>query len=292
MNKAWIIGSSGQLGNYLCEQLGPRAQGFDRAQLNLTDLEGLSRALERGEAPSVLINATAYNRVDQAETDRAACLHLNVEVPRALARWCAGHGTRFVHFSSDYVYDGSGVRPWTEEDTPAPVCFYGHSKWLGEQAVREQNPKALVFRTSWVYSHRRENFVLSILKKAETQKELTVVTDQVGNPTYADGLASNTIEILANGKAAGVAGVFNLADQGHVSRFYFAKAILKYAAAYNPRLAEVTVREAKVADFKTPAMRPLNTRLNLEKVKTTFGIELAPWQDHLQECLRRYYADH
>ncbi len=305
MQKIWVIGSEGQLGFYLKER-SPNSLLFSRADLDLekTHLieENLNKALKEFR-PDYLINASAYTKVDLAETERASCQKINVDAPAKMAHWSKQIGARFFHISTDYVYSGLGDKPWTETDEVSPLNFYGLSKLTGERAVLEENSDALIFRTSWVYSHRRENFVLAILKRARTQNFLKVVDDQVGSPTYADHLAEFLLTLAgcdpskalkapnARKEAMGktVSGVYHFADGGYVSRLEFAREILRQASQFEAALKTVEIVPAKTADFPAPAERPLNSRLSLESTQDTFGDVIKPWQQGLTSCLKRIY---
>ncbi len=295
MKLAWIVGANGQLGRALQAQLGARGLALKREGLALDNPEVIGAyldAIERQEgAPSLVINASAYNKVDQAETDKEACLRLNCDVPAALARWCAERGATFFHYSTDFVFDGLGERPWEETDQPSPLSVYGESKWRGEQAVLEENSQALVFRTSWVFSAARENFVLSICKNALVNSQLKVVADQIGSPTFASHLARMSLEIATDPRVleGGLGGIYHLANSGYVSRADFARAILSQAAVFDRRLENVAVEAIATVKSNGGARRPLNSRLSLAKIKSTFNVQPPSWNEGLVECLREVY---
>ncbi|MGE0525493.1 MAG: dTDP-4-dehydrorhamnose reductase [Bdellovibrionales bacterium] len=289
MSRTWVLGPTGQLGFYLVERLGGGARAIGREELDLRDVDQISSRLTilaKAERPGTIVNATAYNAVDRAETEADECMGVNRDAPVAIARWCAEQDVAFVHFSTDFVYSGTGSNIWREEDPALPVNLYGRSKWEGECRVAQAHPGAMIFRTSWVYSHRRSNFVRAILNQARTGRELNVVHDQIGSPTYADNLANYTLQILARP----VGGTYNLADAGYVSRYEFAREILAQASHFEPDLAGVGVRPVDSSTLRLPAARPLNTRLDLTKVRTTFAVVPLEWRQGLSTCLRRMYA--
>lgn len=283
MAPVWVAGSTGQLGFYLTERLTD----------SVSVPKGTASFLRKpGVIPRALINATAYNFVDRAETDREACWDLNVEYPRTMAKWAAENQVPFMHFSTDFVYSGEGDQPWRESDVPHPLNYYAESKLGGEKAVLEAYPMAAVIRTSWVYSHRRENFVLAILKRAREKGELTVVNDQVGSPTFADELAANTLRLMEHPEFLKTsARIWHLSDSGYVSRFDFARGIIEEASRFEPELSRCKISPVKTADFKSPAKRPLNSRLSLERA-AKFGIKPRPWRENLRLCLERFYGHH
>lgn len=282
----WIFGVQGQLGFHLAEQWGSTAVGFTRADLDFEKENWLSRLDHqlRAGRPAYVLNATAYNQVDRAETDQKNCWRLNVEVPEQLALWCRAQDLPFVHYSTDYVFSGEGEREWREEDPPSPLNSYGRSKWEGEKAVLSAHPGALVIRTSWVYSHRRANFILGVLERARQGQPLQMVTNQIGRPTWASSLAEWTLKVMAKSGS----GLLHICDGGeHVSRFELAKAALEMASDFEPALKNVEVKP--IDDFPTPAKRPTNSRLSLAKLKSWTGEEPRSWKDNLRACLERYY---
>ena len=187
------------------ERLGEQGKLIIHNQLDLSKNSGIEKYFDGlSEEPRTLVNATAYNKVDAAEKEQNMCDLLNVGAPKAMADWCSRRVAPFVHFSTDYVYSGEGTEPWSETDAAEPLNYYGRSKLKGENAVLEEMPTAVVFRTSWVYSHRRENFVLTILKNAREKGEVTVVTDLIG-ATAAAGCGSRRHRWCARDRSCPVA---------------------------------------------------------------------------------------
>lgn len=296
MSRFWILGASGQLGASLAEQLGDQQTLLlDRSQLDLSRTQELSLRLDQlaearnGEIPQFLINATAYNQVDLAESERDLCYTINAIAPGQMAAWCASNKIGFVHYSTDYVYSGLGDRPWTEEDVAEPLNYYGQSKLEGERNVLSAHTNAFVFRTSWVYSHRRANFVLAILKRARELKQLTIVNDQTGSPTWAWHLAELTLSALHDLERK-PGGIYNLCDAGFVSRLGFVERILEIASKFEPSLDNVSISTVETSSLNAPAKRPLNTRLSTEKAQRLLGVRPLTWQGNLERCLERYYA--
>ena len=292
----WVFGATGQLGFHLMERLGPRGATLPRAAYDLARVSELPARLEalaeEKGPPEAVINATAYNLVDKAESDGETAMRINARVPAAMAAWAGGRGVPFLHFSTDFVYSGEGEEPWRESDEARPLNAYALSKLAGESSVLAAHPRAVVLRTAWVYSHRRENFVLTMLKRARADGRLRVVADQIGHPTWADDLARHALEIADHPetRAGRAGGVYNLAGAGAVSRHDFAREILRQALFFEPMLDGTAIEPVRTADFASPAQRPLNTRLSLEKVARVFGVEPRPWREALADCMGLIYG--
>jgi dTDP-4-dehydrorhamnose reductase len=290
--KILLLGPNGQLGQAWSEL--SRSDGFpigwtlmpgDRNTFDLSDPEGLRRALV-GLKPDVIVNAAAYTAVDRAEAESEICHRVNAESPRVIADFCNRAGIALVHYSSDYVYagdlnSGSGPEPHVETEPYAPLNAYGRSKAAGDEAVLKSGADALVFRTSWVYSHTGKNFVKTMRRLAGERPQLRIVADQIGAPTYAPDLARYSLEALMRAlerKAEGrpfPTGVYHLCNSGYTSWAGFARAILP----------QTTIQDISSSEYPTPAQRPLNSRLSLEKFERTFGVKPRPWQEALRECL-------
>ncbi len=286
-----IVGNAGQLGRELERIFAGAGQitAVDQGKLDLRDPRK-TRAAVRRVAPDLILNAAAYTAVDRAETEPALAHAVNSEAPRILAEEAKAREALFVHYSTDYVFDGSKSAPWVETDTPNPLNVYGRSKLEGEQAVEKVGGRYLIFRTSWVYSPHGNNFLLTILRLARERGGLTVVDDQVGAPTTAIALARATYMIVSGvmaerfGATEKWAGLYHMTCAGSVSWFGFAQAI--FARAH----AELGVKAPDLApiaskDYPTRALRPHNSVLSNAELKARFGVELPSWQSALDETL-------
>lgn len=282
-----LLGKYGQLGWELNRTLAPLGdlRAYDYPDVDLTKLEHL-RALMGEVAPDVIVNAIAYTAVDRAESESETALTVNGYAPGLMAEEAAKLGSVLIHYSTDYVFDGSKNGAYVEEDDTNPINVYGRSKLIGEQEIQAIGGAYLILRTSWVYSLRRDNFVTKVLQWSRSQETLRVVTDQISNPTWCRMLAGITGLLLSRG-GEDVAtwvnerrGLYHLAGSGYASRFEWAGAILEL----DPRPEEQTVtriQPALSADFPTAAERPLFSALNCDKFKHTFGLQLPDWKEAL-----------
>jgi dTDP-4-dehydrorhamnose reductase len=240
----------------------------------------------RAHAPALVINAAAWTAVDAAETEAEAAARANTEGPGTLARLCDQLGSRLVHVSTDYVYDGLKGAPYVETDMPRPTGVYGRTKLDGERAVLDALPDAVVLRTSWVYAESGRNFVLTMLNAARRLPELRVVADQQGCPTNADDLAHAVLGVARRmfadtGPQYG--GVYHAAGTGAVTWHGFAEAIFECAAEHGR--ARPVVHAIATADWPTPARRPLDSRLDCTRLDTVFGVRLPGWQQSLRRAV-------
>jgi len=284
--KIVLFGHAGQLGTRLHMVLSNMAEvrGVDRDQIDLADLAQL-RALLAAERPDVIVNAAAYTAVDQAETDAANAARINAEAPRIMAEAAAASGALLVHYSTDYVFDGSAAVPYTEDAVTAPVSVYGKTKLAGEQAIRAAGAPHIILRTAWLYSNRGKNFLKTMLRLAEERDELRVVADQYGSPTYSDLVADATGGILARiyehgTPRAELFGTYHIACGGVTSWHGFAAKIMALAGK-----TQVRVTPIATADYPTPARRPMYSALDCGKLARAFGICLPAWENALQTCL-------
>lgn len=282
-----VTGSSGQVGQALQSSLDGLGDiiALDRAQLDLGNPDAIRTAL-RELQPALVINAAAYTAVDAAEADEATAFRINADAPRVLAEEAERLGAALIHYSTDYVFDGSKDSPWLEDDQPAPLSAYGRSKLAGEQAIAEVGGIHLILRCSWVYGLTGKNFLLTMLKLAETRDRLAIVDDQVGAPTWSHTIADASAGIIRTaGEPAQLAahtGIYHLCAGGHTSWFGFAQAIFAHpAVTHRPALQPIAS-----ADYPTPAVRPKNSRLNTDKFRRTFG-DLPTWDDALAACLQQ-----
>jgi len=290
-----ILGNGGQLGRELerlFADVGPIV-AVDRESVDLADPDQ-TRDLVRRSAPDVILNAAAYTAVDRAETEMALAHAINALAPRVLAEEAAERNALLVHYSTDYVFDGSKQQPWTEEDPPAPLSVYGASKLAGEQAVQNSRARYLIFRTSWVYGPHGNNFLLTMLRLAHERDRLSIVDDQVGAPTTSIELARATHAIVTGvlagsfGESENWRGLYHMTCSGSVSWFGFAQAIFARASErLGVKVPELIPIGTK--DYPASAARPRNSVLSNAKLHARFGVQLPTWQsalDQVIECLQ------
>ncbi|MFC1922221.1 dTDP-4-dehydrorhamnose reductase [Chloroflexota bacterium] len=288
MPQILLLGRFGQLGWELERTLAPMGEvtALDFPEIDLMNLKDLDEIVHLTR-PDVIVNATAYTAVDQAEKDHGTAMALNANAPKRLAELAQDFESALIHYSTDYVFDGEKGSPYIEADIPNPLGMYGKSKLAGEQAIEEIGGAYLILRTSWVYSLRRDSFVTKVLDWARNQSSLQVVSDQVSNPTWCRMLAEVTAQVLA--KAGEVPtgwmrerhGLYHLAGSGFASRFDWAKKILEF----DPNPDEQVVQDlqpAKTNDFPTQAQRPLFSALNCDRFTDTFSIHLPNWEEVLR----------
>lgn len=253
---------------------------------DLTDLAGLAETVRRVQ-PQVIVNAAAHTAVDKAQSEPELARLINALAPGVLAQEAIHLGAWLVHYSTDYVFDGSGNTPWTETDATAPLSVYGQTKYEGEQAVA-LNPKHLIFRTSWVYGARGGNFAKTMLRLAAERDTLSVIDDQIGAPTSAELLADVTAHAL---RAAWIkpelAGLYHCVAGGQTSWHGYARFVLGQAQALGQTLkaGPEQVNATSTAHYPTPAQRPLNSRLDTTKLQSSFGLTLPPWQQGVARLL-------
>ena len=295
--KILLLGKNGQVGWELQRSLAPlgNVTALDRHSTDfcgdLGNLAGLRETVQRLR-PQVIVNAAAHTAVDKAESEPELARLINATAPGVLAQEAHQLGAWLVHYSTDYVFDGSGTQPWRETDAPAPLSVYGHTKLEGEQLIAQHCPKHLIFRTSWVYAARGGNFAKTMLRLARERERLTVIDDQWGAPTGAELIADVTAHAIRQVQQRPVgphdeAGIYHLAASGHASWNSYAKHVLAQALQARPAIELVAKEVAPVltSAFPTPARRPHNSRLNTAKLQTTFGLCLPPWQQGVDRML-------
>jgi len=293
MARILVLGRNGQVATALLARLpldGHEVEAVGRAGLDLAQPEA-ARAAVLERAPDIVINAAAYTGVDRAEGDEAAARALNATGPAAAAAAATEIGAPFIHFSTDYVFDGSKGEPYEEGDTPFPLGVYGRTKLEGELAVAAANPHHVILRTAWVCSATGSNFVKTMLRLAGERDSLGVVDDQYGRPTFARDLANavgSIITRLPDNTAQEGWGVFHAASQGETTWCGFARAIMNGSRARGGPSAEV--RPITTADFPTPAQRPADSRLSTERLASVYDVRLPVWQDSLAVCLDEIYG--
>ncbi len=291
-----LLGKDGQVGWQLQRALAPLDEvvACGRAQCDIADPEQL-RARVAELRPSVIVNATAYTAVDKAESDADAAHAVNARGPGVLAEAAAACGALLVHYSTDYVFDGSKTGAWGETDAPAPQGVYGQSKLAGEQAIAQSACKSLIFRTSWVFGEHGGNFVKTILRLAGERDALGIVADQVGSPTPAALIADVTAAALLRldgGRhlAAAEHRLYHLAAANPVSWHAFACRIVELARARGAqlRVEADAIRPIATADYPTPARRPANSRLDCSKLERDFALRMPDWEPYLARMLDVY----
>jgi len=285
-----LTGVTGQVGWELQRTLAPlgRVIPADRNTLDLTQPDSI-RAILREVNPHIIVNPAAYTAVDQAEKEPDRAFAINAEAPAVLAEEALRLGALLVHYSTDYVFDGTKPEPYAEDDIPNPLGVYGKSKLAGEQAVRASDCRHLVFRTSWVYGMRGKNFLLTMLRLAKERESLRIVDDQIGAPTWSRMIAEATAialgQLIADPQRADeVSGVFHLTAGGATSWYGFAQEIFRLAhmqgLCRTPMLEPIPSEQ-----YPVPAARPKNSRLDNKKLFRTFGLMLPAWHEGLAMCV-------
>jgi dTDP-4-dehydrorhamnose reductase len=291
--KILVFGKNGQLGWELQRSLAPLGEvialSTDSAELcgNFLDLEGIA-ATVRAVAPDVIVNAAAHTAVDKAESEVEQARTINALAPGVLAREAAKLGAWLVHYSTDYVFDGTGDRPWVEDDATGPLSVYGKTKLEGEQAIAASGCRHLIFRTSWVYAARGGNFAKTMLRLAKERDRLSVVSDQIGAPTGADLLADVTAHaIRVAQQRPDVSGIYHLAAAGLTSWHGYASFVIEHArkAGVEIKVAQDAIGAVGSDAFPTPAPRPKNSRMATEKLQDTFSLTLPQWQSGVVRML-------
>ena len=288
--KLLLLGGNGQVGRELRRSLLPLGElvvatrdGGDADAVADFDAPASLAVLIERTAPEVVVNAAAYTAVDKAETDAAAAFRINAEAPAAIAQACVDTGALLVHYSTDYVFDGSASRPYREDDATAPLGVYGASKLAGEQAIRASGARHAILRTAWVYAAHGKNFLLTMLWLANERDELRVVADQIGAPTPAAWIADATAEIIRRGVMA--SGTWHLVADGETSWHGFAEAIVDEAHALGLIARKPRVVAIPTADYPTPARRPAYSVLDTTRLQRDFGVAPPDWRDGLRRTL-------
>ncbi|HWS77439.1 MAG TPA: dTDP-4-dehydrorhamnose reductase [Thermomonas sp.] len=288
--KLLLLGGNGQVGRELRRSLSPLGElvvatrdgrGADVAAD--FDAPGSLAALVARVAPDVVVNAVAYTAVDKAEADAEAAFRINADAVAVIAKACAASGALLVHYSTDYVFDGSATRPCREDDATAPLGVYGASKLAGEEAIRASGARHAIMRTAWVYAAHGKNFLLTMLRLAGEREELRVVADQVGAPTPAAWIADATAVILRHGVE--VSGTWHLVTGGETSWHGFAEAIVDEAHRVGLLARKPQVVAIPTSDYPTPARRPAYSVLDTARLQRDFGIVPPDWRDGLRTTL-------
>lgn len=284
--KILLFGKNGQVGWELQRSLQPLGQvialGSDSTDLcgNFNDLKGLLNTI-RQVKPDVIVNAAAYTAVDNAESEPEMAHRINAEAPGMLAHEAELIGAWLIHYSTDYVFDGGSSKSWMETDETNPLNVYGVSKLAGEKAIRQSGCQHLIFRTSWVYAARGNNFAKTMLRLAQERENLSVINDQRGAPTGAELLADVTAHAISVSKQKPeLAGLYHLTASGDISWYDYAKFVLNFAQqqGVNFKVLPEAIRAISSSEFPTPAPRPKNSCLNTNKLQTSFNLNLPTWQ--------------
>ncbi|WP_434678011.1 dTDP-4-dehydrorhamnose reductase [Pseudomonas sp. R1-18] len=294
--KILLLGKNGQVGWELQRSLTVLGEviALDRHTVataygelsgDLSDLDGLRNTIRRVQ-PQIIVNAAAYTAVDKAETDRELARTVNALASQVLAEEALKLDALLVHYSTDYVFDGTGTTAWKETDNVAPGNYYGATKLEGEQLIIATGCKHLIFRTSWVYAARGNNFAKTMLRLARDRTSLNVIADQIGAPTGADLLADIATAALQQALVRPeLCGVYHLAPAGEVSWHAYAEFAINFARAHGEPLAVETINPIPTTEYPTPAQRPLNSRLNTEKLRRNFSLHLPDWQSGVTRML-------
>ncbi len=291
--KILLLGKNGQVGWELQRSLLPLGEliALDRHDQqycgDLTDEVGITQTI-RTIRPTIIVNAAAYTAVDKAESDIDAAFHINARAPDLLANLAREMDAFLIHYSTDYVFDGSGSLPWRESDLANPLNVYGHSKLHGETAIIESGCNHLILRTSWVYGATGRNFAKTILQLARERERLTIINDQFGAPTGAELLADITAQVIPKLlRHPELSGLYHIAARGEATWYTYANFFLNFAREQQTpiRASPEGIIPIKTKDFPTAATRPLNSRLDTEKFRRTFQLHLPPWQNGVAHML-------
>jgi dTDP-4-dehydrorhamnose reductase len=284
--KILINGQNGQVSRELQRRLGGVGEliVLGRDQLDLAQPDHIRQHVQTVR-PDLIINAAAHTAVDQAESEPELAFAINATGPGILAKEALALGIPLIHYSTDYVFDGSKAEPYDEDDAPNPLGVYGKSKWAGEQAITAVQGQHLILRTSWVYSTHGRNFLLTMQRLLQEKPELRIVADQIGVPTWAGTIANSTVALIERWQAgqAGAWGTYHLTARGETSWFGFAQAIGDTLREQGKPCANLLPIPS--SDYPTPAARPLNSRLDCSRLQREWGVSQPDWQTALRECL-------
>jgi dTDP-4-dehydrorhamnose reductase len=291
--KILLTGGTGQVGWELARTLMPLGEviAIDRSQADLTDLNALRAIIEQHQ-PNVIVNPAAYTAVDKAESESELAFRVNAEAPGVLAEEASKIGALLVHYSTDYVFDGSKNAPYTEADATHPINAYGQSKLAGEQAIQAVGGDYLILRTSWVYASRGNNFLKTILRLAAEREELNIVADQIGAPTWARLIAETTAHVIRQSVfeqqcSAFNSTTYNLTSSGETSWHGFAQKIVDIAREQGKaELKNQAILPIPTTDYPLPAQRPANSRLSNDSLEQQFGLVMPSWDNALRLCMQ------
>ncbi|MGK0169134.1 MAG: dTDP-4-dehydrorhamnose reductase [Gammaproteobacteria bacterium] len=291
--KILLFGKNGQVGWELQRSLAPLgeviAPDLDSSQAcgNLANLTGIASTI-RSLSPDLIVNAAAYTAVDKAQTEREAAFCVNAEAPGVMALEAKRLDAWLVHYSTDYVFDGQGRTPWQESDAVAPLNLYGASKFAGDQAIANSGCRHLIFRTSWVYAARGNNFAKTMLRLARERDSLNVIDDQYGAPTGGELLADVTAHALRMAQhSPGLSGLYHLTAAGETNWCEYARFVLAHAQGkgLDLKVAPQDISPISSSGYPSVAQRPQNSRLNTQKLERTFRLSLPSWQSGVERML-------
>lgn len=295
--KILLTGSTGQVGYELLRLLAPLGEVVtpSREAMNLTNADSVRRMIQ-SVRPRWIVNPAAYTAVDRAESEPELAYAINTEAVRAMGEEAQALGAAVVHFSTDYVFDGTAAHPYRETDTTNPVSVYGASKLAGEQALAASGAAHLIFRTSWVYGARGKNFLLTILRLARERETLRVVADQYGAPTWSRDLAAMTAHVMAKCEVsakggplvdalAAVGGIYHAAGAGETTWYGFANEAVRLAQEREPGTRFAGIEAITTAEYPTPAKRPANSRMDPGKLAEQFGWRMMDWRESLRKVM-------
>ena len=291
MKKILVTGMNGQVGFELMKTLAHLGKviGVDVKECDLAQSAMIDALLDRVK-PDIIVNPAAYTAVDKAESEPTVAHAINAQAPKTLARQASRRNIPIIHFSTDYIFDGTKEESYVEDDTPNPKSVYGKTKWLGEEAVRQNAAKHVILRTSWVFGAHGVNFLKTMLKLSKERDKMSIVSDQIGAPTSARMLAEVTAEIvkqLLQEFSYRKYGTYHLVADGETSWYGYAKYVVEQANALGmeTKLTPKNIKAIKTKDFPLRAARPANSRLDTAKVKETFGVTLPTWQSEVDLVL-------
>jgi dTDP-4-dehydrorhamnose reductase len=294
--KVLLFGKNGQVGWELQRTLAPLGEliALDRAGIgehcgDLSNLKGIAETIRKVE-PDMIVNAAAYTAVDKAESELELAKLINTDAPGTMAQEAAKLGCWLIHYSTDYVHDGSGNKSWKESDPTAPLNNYGQTKLAGERVIKQSGCNHILFRTSWVYGIHGNNFAKTMLHLAKERDQLLVIDDQVGVPTSAELIANVTARVLTqladhNASQTALSGIYNLVPSGEISWCEYARFVIEHARNKGEEFKVQQIKPIPTSAYSTPAKRPLNSRLDTHKLSEIFAIKLPHWQEGIIQML-------
>jgi len=289
--KILVTGKNGQVGFELMRSLAPLGTvvGIDIDECDLQDILAIERLLDKVQ-PELIVNPAAYTAVDKAESEPALAHSINAKAPEVMAQYAGRHNIPIIHYSTDYVFDGLKEGEYLETDEVNPQSVYGKTKALGEGAVRNNAPKHIILRTSWVFGSHGGNFLKTMLKLAQERDQLSIVSDQIGSPTSAVLLAEVTAEIVKQlfaSEAKDKYGTYHLVAKGYTSWYGYAQLVVARANAMGieTKVSADAIEAIKTSDYPLPAPRPANSRLDTTKVSQVFSVSLPSWQDEVEKVI-------